>query len=102
MKLLVALCILAPGLPAFGEEIADTYKTLMEEGYSIGAVDFRAGEMIALLSRGEHSYLCTLELVREDNVYSSGPWNDYRECKRISGGPDFRYNTETGELEPAQ
>jgi hypothetical protein len=99
VRVFAATALLTLAMPAHGEETLPTFKVLLEDGFSVSATDFRDSEMIILLTRGEHSFLCTLALSKDDGVYSGGPWNDYRECKRLSGGADFCFDKDGNEME---
>ncbi len=78
------------------------YKGLMQDGFQIVGTQFFETDFVVMLARGQDSFLCTLALVKEEQSYSGGPWNDYRSCKRLSGGADYVFNAATGELEPVQ
>ena len=102
MKWDIVTVIAFLAFPAFADEEVPTYKNLMRQGYEAVGTQFFNEDFVILISRGEDSFLCTFTLVKEDQSYSGGPWNDYRACKRLSGGADLSYNPATGELEPVQ
>jgi hypothetical protein len=97
VQLAIASILLA--LPALADDELPTYKNLMRQGYEAVGTQFFNNDFVVLVARGEDSFLCTFALVKEDEVYSGGPWNNYRECKRLSGGADFCFDADGNEME---
>ncbi len=94
----MASCVSLLPLGALAE--TETYSELMREGYSVVSSNiYDEDKMLILLTRGSESFICTLRLAGQPPV---GPRGDAAQipCLRLSGRADFRYNPETGELEP--
>ena len=99
MKAVLATIAALLAFPVFADEEVPTYKNLMRQGYEPVGTHFFEDEFVILISRDEDSFLCTLALLKEDQTYSGGPWNDYRACRRLSGGADFCFDEDGNEME---
>ncbi len=102
MRFFLSASVLLFGSALAADEERVTFRTLQEEGFEIAGSHHVDQTLVVLLERGESSYLCSLQLNEVNGAYSTGPWNNYRDCDLMSGGPDFSYNSKTGELEPTK
>lgn len=103
MKLLLLLSVLLNGVAvSAAAQEARNYKQLQDEGFRVAGTHLEDDDLVIVLERGEHSFVCTLTLKRTGSVYTTGPWNTYRDCNRMSGGADLHYNLNTGDLEVAK
>lgn len=99
MKAAIATVVAMSAFPAFAQDDVPNYKNLMRQGYEPVGAQFFEDDFVILLSRGASSFLCTLNLVKEDQSYSGGPWNEYRACKRLSGGLDLCFDKDMNQME---